>query len=83
MSIPFFDLKQQYQAIQSELHKSIQDVFDSSYYVMGNQLKQFEQEFANYSGAQKAMGVASGTDAIYLALKALGIVLILKSLIFL
>jgi dTDP-4-amino-4,6-dideoxygalactose transaminase len=71
--VPFLDLKIQYQQIQSEVNRAIQTVIDSCAFVNGPATKQFEKHFAAYCGAKFAVGVANGTDALHLALRALGI----------
>ncbi|MDZ7265528.1 MAG: DegT/DnrJ/EryC1/StrS family aminotransferase [candidate division KSB1 bacterium] len=73
MTVPFLDLKIQYQQIKSEVDQAIQAVIDSCAFVNGPATKQFEKNFAAYCGAKHAVGVANGTDALHLALRALGI----------
>src|SRR5262249_53210671 len=67
------ELKSQYLAHQSEIDGAIRQVLDASWYVLGGQGRQFEEEFAAYLGAPHAVGVGSGTEAIHLALLAIGI----------
>jgi dTDP-4-amino-4,6-dideoxygalactose transaminase len=71
--IQFGNLHTQYTTIQSEIDAAIQEVLDSGRFILGQQLEQFEQEFAAYCGAQYAVGVGSGTEALHLALVASGI----------
>ena len=71
--IPFADFKAQYAAIQTEIRQAVDGVLESGWYVLGNQGRTFEAEFAAYLGCAHALGVGSGTDAIQLALMALGI----------
>jgi dTDP-4-amino-4,6-dideoxygalactose transaminase len=73
LSIPFGDLKRQYRAIQHELDAAVAQVLHSGWYILGNEVRGFEQAFAEYCGVSECVGVASGTDALYLALAALGI----------
>jgi UDP-2-acetamido-2-deoxy-ribo-hexuluronate aminotransferase len=73
MNIPFIDLQAQYQKYKSEIDSAIHDVLDNSQYIMGPKVKEFEENLANYSGAKHAIGCASGTDALLLALMAIGI----------
>ncbi|HAF70304.1 MAG: DegT/DnrJ/EryC1/StrS family aminotransferase [Clostridia bacterium] len=73
MKIPILDLTRQYQAIKGEIDRAIQRVVESGRFILGPEVEAFEQEIAAYLGAKHAIGVASGTDALYLALKALGI----------
>ncbi|MFV0446089.1 MAG: DegT/DnrJ/EryC1/StrS family aminotransferase [Planctomycetaceae bacterium] len=71
--IPLCDLKTQYQSLQSELDAAMTSVAASGHYILGEQVKQFEQEIAASLGCEYAIGVANGTDALHLALRALGI----------
>lgn len=71
--IPFVDLKPQNEAIRRQLEKSFSDSLDESYYILSPSVKKFEENFAKYLGVKYCIGVASGTDALILALKALDI----------
>ncbi len=71
--VPFGDLKRQTQAIRAELDGAIRRVLESGWYILGPEVGAFEEEFAAYCGARYAVGVASGTEALQLALVALGI----------
>ncbi len=71
--IPFFDLKAQYESIRAELDEAALRVMQSGWFILGPEVKAFEQEFAAYLGVQHAVGVGSGTEALHLALVALGI----------
>lgn len=71
--IPLLDLVAQYQTIKSEIDNAIQGVLDSGWFILGEQVASFEEEMAEYLGVSHAVGVASGTDALILALRALGI----------
>ena len=73
MKVEFYGHVRQYHNIKSEIDKNIQTVLESSQYVMGPMLKQFEGELAAYHGMKHAVGLANGTDAIWLALMAMGI----------
>jgi len=73
MNIPILDLKRQYQAIKPEIDAAIQHVLESGRFILGPEVKAFEQEVAEYCGVKHAIGVASGTDALLLSLRALGI----------
>jgi len=73
MSIPFVDLKAQYLSIKPEIDAAIQSVLDQTTFIGGNEVAQFESEFAAYAGATLCIACANGTDAIEMALKALGI----------
>lgn len=70
---PFIDLKAQYNNIKEEILSCINDILESSHYILGENVKAFEEEVKNYLGVKEAIGVASGTDALHLALKALNI----------
>ena len=73
MQIPMVDLKIQYRQLQAEIDRAVQDVLDSTHFIMGPQGTAFEQEIAAYLGVRHAIGVASGTDALHLALRAAGL----------
>lgn len=73
MPIPFFDIKAQNAAIREELSKAIDSVIESGKYILGENVAQLENEIASYIGVKYAIAVASGTDALHLALKACGI----------
>lgn len=71
--IPLIDLKAQYQTIQKDIQAAINRVLESSQFILGKEVEAFESEFAHYCGVQHAVGVNSGTSALYLVLLALGI----------
>jgi dTDP-4-amino-4,6-dideoxygalactose transaminase len=73
MKVPFYGHVRQYHSIEQELDDAIRGVLESNQYVMGPALKGFEQELAQYFAAEYAVGVNSGTDALWLAFLALGI----------
>ncbi|NEP55952.1 MAG: DegT/DnrJ/EryC1/StrS family aminotransferase [Symploca sp. SIO2G7] len=73
MKIPVLDLKPQYEQIKAEVQAAINAVLESSRFIMGPEVKQFEQEVAAYLGVKHAIGVNSGTDALVIGLRALGI----------
>lgn len=68
--IPQIDLKAAYFAHKTELDAAVARVLSSGSYILGSEVEGFEREFAAYLGVQCAVGVASGTDALYLALRA-------------
>lgn len=70
MKVPFIDLKKQYQTIKEEVDDAIQGVIDSQNFILGDEVENFEDNFATYCGSKHAIGVASGTDALLLSLKA-------------
>jgi dTDP-4-amino-4,6-dideoxygalactose transaminase len=73
MKVPFVDLKAQYEFIKEEIDGAIQQVVKSSDFVLGEEVRLFENEFASYCGVQFGVGVGSGTDALFLALQAFDI----------
>ncbi|MEQ9404473.1 MAG: DegT/DnrJ/EryC1/StrS family aminotransferase [Cyclobacteriaceae bacterium] len=73
MKVPFVDLKAQYLSIKEEIDGAIQSVIDGDLFVAGKAVTQFEREFANYLNIGHCIGCANGTDALEIALKALGI----------
>ncbi|MBF2067427.1 MAG: DegT/DnrJ/EryC1/StrS family aminotransferase [Calothrix sp. C42_A2020_038] len=72
-SVPAFDNKQQYAAIEAEVSAAVLEVLSSGRYIGGPVIDQFEQAFAKYHGVSNCIACNSGTDALYLALRALGI----------
>ncbi|KJV37768.1 DegT/DnrJ/EryC1/StrS family aminotransferase [Acinetobacter brisouii] len=68
--IPFLDLKQINQQYKTELKAACDRVIDSGWYIGGQELEKFEQHFAQYCGAEFAIGVANGLDALILTLRA-------------
>jgi dTDP-4-amino-4,6-dideoxygalactose transaminase len=73
MNVPFYGHVRQYNNIKSEIDANIKQVIESGEYVQGPMNKQFEKEFAAFSGTKYAIGVGNGTDALWLVLMALGI----------
>ena len=71
--VPFIDLVAQHQTIASEIHEAVDRVFSSQAFILGDQVAQFEEKAAAYCDARDAIGCASGTDALILALMALDI----------
>lgn len=71
--VPFVNLVGQHQATAAPLRAAIERVLLTSAFIRGPELARFEKEFANYIGANHAIGVGCGGDALYLALRALGI----------
>lgn len=68
--IPLVDLRRQYQVIRDEVIEAIDTVLSSMDLFLGPNVRQFEREFADYCGVSDGIGVGSGTDALYLALRA-------------
>ncbi|MEO1791674.1 MAG: DegT/DnrJ/EryC1/StrS family aminotransferase [Cyanobacteria bacterium J06629_19] len=73
IQIPILDLKPQYQAIKAEVRAAVDEVLESGQFIMGAAVNQFEAEVADYLGVKHAIGVNSGTDALIIALRALGV----------
>jgi dTDP-4-amino-4,6-dideoxygalactose transaminase len=71
--VPPFDLTRQYQLIGEEVSAAVQEVLNSGYYIGGPVVESFEQQFAEYTGVGQCVACNSGTDALYLALRALQI----------
>lgn len=73
MTVPFLDLKAQYASIGGEITAAIQEVLDSCAFAGGPFVEKFEKEWAAYCGVKHVIGVGNGTDALWLALLALGV----------
>jgi len=71
--IPVVDLRAQYQNLKSEMDAAIEEVLREGSFIRGQACQRFETEFAAFCGVSSACGVANGSDALFLALKALGI----------
>ena len=63
----------QYRSYQEEIKEALINVAKNNNYILGNEVRQFEEEFSKYIGTKYSIGVASGTDAIEIVLRALGI----------
>ncbi len=73
LKVPLLDLKAQYASIREEVQGALAEVFESQQFILGPQLRALEGEIATYVGTRFAIGVGSGTDALLLTLRALGI----------
>ena len=73
MTIPFLDLNAQHAPLREEFDRAISDVIDSGAFAGGPFVEKFENEFASYCGCEHAVGVGSGTDALWLSLLGCGI----------
>ncbi|MEI7475110.1 MAG: DegT/DnrJ/EryC1/StrS family aminotransferase [bacterium] len=71
--IPILDLKRQYNSMKTEIDKAVIDVLESGCFVLGPNVKELEKDIATYCNTKHAVSLASGTDAIHLALRALDI----------
>lgn len=70
---PMIDLKKQYLDIKDEILSALNEILESSQYILGNKVLELEKKISNYHGVREAIGVASGTDALYFSLLSLGI----------
>jgi dTDP-4-amino-4,6-dideoxygalactose transaminase len=73
VKVPFYGHVRQYHSLKKEIDEAILRVLESSQYVMGPALKQFEEDLSRYFGMKHAVGLNSGTDALWLAFLALGV----------
>lgn len=73
MKIDFVDLKKQYLSIKPEIDAAISRVLNNTSFILGKEVEDFEKDFAEFCGTTYAIGVSSGTDALRLSLRALGI----------
>jgi dTDP-4-amino-4,6-dideoxygalactose transaminase len=73
MKVPFLDLKAQYESIKEEINEAIQKVLDSCAFAGGPFVEEFENNFAEFCQVKHCAGVGSGTEALWLALLALGV----------
>jgi dTDP-3-amino-3,4,6-trideoxy-alpha-D-glucose transaminase len=73
MGVPLFDTSTPLEGLRGELRAAVARVLDSERYILGPEVSAFEREFAAYCGAEHAVGVANGTDAITIALRAMGV----------
>lgn len=73
MRVVFADLKRQYDSYAPEYEEAALRVLHSGWYILGNELREFEEAFADFMGAKYCVGVGNGQDALILALRALGI----------
>jgi dTDP-4-amino-4,6-dideoxygalactose transaminase len=73
MAVPLFDTSTPLAALREDLRRAVEGVLDSERYILGPEVEAFEREFADYCGARHAVGVANGTEAITIALRAMGV----------
>ena len=73
MSIPFVDLKAQYETIKVGIESAIASAIENTSFIGGEAVRDFERGFAGFCGLAHCVGMANGTDALEIALKALGI----------
>jgi len=73
MNVPFMDFSGQYEAIRDQIDSGLKSVFEKGNFILGDEEKAFEAQFAEFCDSKYAIGVNSGTDALYLALGALDV----------
>jgi dTDP-4-amino-4,6-dideoxygalactose transaminase len=73
MQVLPFTLTRQYEGIKEEINSAIQEVLDSGFFVLRDKVKKFEKEFTEFNNSKKGYGVGTGTDALQLALRAVGV----------
>lgn len=73
MKVPFLDLGATYRELKDEIDAAVARVLDSGWYILGEEVDAFENEFASYCGAKNTIGVANGLDALVLSLRAVGV----------
>ena len=73
MTVPLFDASAPLAPLRAQLREAIARVLERERYILGEEVSAFEREFAQYCGAPHAVGVANGTDAITIALRAMGV----------
>ena len=73
MNVPFLNLKAQYNHLKTDIDNAIQNVISDTAFIKGKYVDDFEKEFAKAYGVKHCIGVANGTDAIYIVMKMLGI----------
>lgn len=71
--IQLMDISRNYKIVEEEINKVVIEVLKSGQYIMGENVKKFEQEFSDYIGTKYAIGVGNGTDALVIALRAIGV----------
>lgn len=71
--IQFVDMNRQYQGIKNEINRAVIKVLEKGHFILGEEVENFEQEFSAYCEAKYGVGVASGTDALILSIRAMGI----------
>ncbi len=73
MKVPMFDLKRQIKPLEADLKRAVEKTVDSCSFILGEEVRFFEEEFAEYCGCDYGVGVNSGTDALFMACLACGI----------
>lgn len=73
INVPFLDLEKAYKELQAEIESAVLASLRKAWYVLGPEVEAFEKEYSAYCGASHCIGVASGLDALHLALRAMGV----------
>mgnify|MGYP001822611685 FL=1 len=73
VEVPFVDLRAQYAALRDRIEPAVMAVMERAAFILGDEVSSFEERFAGFCGVEHCVGVASGTDALLLALRAAGI----------
>ena len=73
MQVPFVDLKIQYNFIKNEINKALEEVFESTTFIGGSFVNDFEKNFSEVYGVKHVIGTGNGTHALYIILKILGV----------
>jgi dTDP-4-amino-4,6-dideoxygalactose transaminase len=73
VKVPFLDLKAPYRELKEELDAAYQRVMESGWYILGQEVEAFEEEFAAYCGVKHCIGVGNGLEALHLILRAYSI----------
>src|SRR5690349_5074761 len=71
--VPFYSLVPQHRLIRAEVMRAIEEVYERSQFILGDSVSDFEKRFAEFTQCRHCVGVANGTDAIELSLRALGV----------
>ena len=72
-AVPMLDIKAQHEPLKEDIKNALKEILESGRFILGDNVTHFENEVASYLGSEKAVGLASGTDALYLSLRALDI----------
>src|SRR5919201_632037 len=73
MKVPFLDVKAAHAELKTELEAACTRVIESGWFILGDEVKAFESEFAAYCGTKHCVGVGNGLDGLHLALRAMGV----------
>jgi len=71
--IPFYDIGESYRKLKPEIDTAVKKVLEQGWYILGEEVKLFEEEYSEYVGTKHCIGVSNGLDALFLVLKAWGI----------